>query len=211
MDHKTCAGCAGSSQQPRLNRRTVLIDAGLIGAGLISAGAAAVVTSGSARADDEDNPEAVAPPKADDILIQATGADAGKPIGPDAFITPNTLIQAWAKDPKSGLVRKGSRLNRVLLIRIDPASMNEDTKVRSVQGIIAYSDFCVHAGCWIETYHAQENAILCHCHSSMYDPRNSARVVGGPAKGPLAALPLKLVDGHLAAAAAFIGHLGIIT
>jgi rieske iron-sulfur protein len=199
MEDENCAGCKGGLLTEGVNRRTLLIGAGL----------AAFAAKGAA-ADDDDSPEAVAQPKAGDLLIQATGADAGKPIGLDAFKTPNTLIQAWAKDPTSGVVRKGSRLNRILLVKIDPASMDDDTKARSVQGVVAYSDFCVHAGCWIETYHAQDNVILCHCHSSMYDPRHSAQVTGGPARGPLAALPLKLTDGHFSAAAPFIGHLGLM-
>ncbi|WP_171034219.1 QcrA and Rieske domain-containing protein [Lichenicoccus roseus] len=200
MDEERCAGCCAGRPGDGVNRRTLLLGAGI-----------AALAGSAAHADDGDDPNAVAPPKADDLLIQATGGDAGKPIGVDAFTTPNTLIQAWAKDPKTGVVRNLSRLNRILLVKIDPAGMDDATRARSVNGVVAYSDFCVHAGCWIETYHAQENVIICHCHSSLYDPRHGAEVTGGPAKGPLAALSLKLVDGHFVAAAPFVGHLGIIT
>lgn len=200
MNEKRCAGCRDGQGADGVNRRTLLLGAGL-----------AALAGSAAHADDGDDPNAVAPPKAGDLLIQATGGDAGKPIGMDAFATPNTLIQAWAKDPKTGVVRNLSRLNRILLVKVDPAGMDDATRARSIEGVVAYSDFCVHAGCWIESYHAQDNAIVCQCHSSIYDPRHSAEVTGGPAKGPLAALPLKLADGHFIAAAPFAGRLGIIT
>jgi Rieske Fe-S protein len=50
----------------------------------------------------------------------------------------------------------------------------------------------------------------CSCHYSHYDPRAAAAVIDGPAPRPLAALPLKIVDGKLAVAKPFTGRVGIV-
>ncbi len=175
---------------------------------LFGTGLAALAVTGDADADTAQAPQAM-PPQAGDLLVQATGPQAGQPIGLPLFKTPNTLIQAWAKDPTSGVVRNGSRLNRVLLVKIDTAAMDDATRKRSAEGVVAYSDFCTHAGCWIETYHADNGVILCHCHGSAFDPTHGANVTGGPARAPLASLSLKIVDSHLVAAGPFDGRLGI--
>ena len=196
MDDNEHDVCPCTAMSDGVSRRTVLLGAG--------SAVLATVTDAAA-----DAAPATLPPQPDDLLVQANGLGAGQPIGLGAFATPDTAIQAWAKDPKSGVVRKRSRLNRVLLVRLDPATLDATTKQRSAEGVVAYSDFCTHAGCWIETYHAQDGLILCHCHGSMFDPKHGARVVGGPARAPLAGLPLKVVNAQLVVAGPFDGKLGV--
>ena len=43
----------------------------------------------------------------------------------------------------------------------------------------------------------------------MFDPKVGAKVVGGPAKGPLAGLPIKLEGDKLVVAGPFEGKLGV--
>jgi rieske iron-sulfur protein len=57
---------------------------------------------------------------------------------------------------------------------------------------------------------ADQQLLECSCHYSHYDPRAAAAVVDGPAPRPLAALPLKIVDGKLAVAKPFTGRVGIV-
>jgi rieske iron-sulfur protein len=115
---------------------------------------------------------------------------------------------AFPIDPQSKIVRDGSRLNQVLLIRLDAEAFVEDTKARSALGIVAYSAICTHAGCEVSDWLAQTQMLMCFCHYSQFDPKDGARVVDGPAPRRLAALPLKVVDGVLMAAGGFSGRVG---
>jgi rieske iron-sulfur protein len=54
----------------------------------------------------------------------------------------------------------------------------------------------------------EQNAFVCSCHASLYDPRNAAEVIDGPAPRPLAALGLKLKDGVVTVASTFSGRVG---
>jgi Rieske Fe-S protein len=121
-------------------------------------------------------------------------------------------VHAWPKDPKSSVVRKGSRLNEVVLVKLDPAELDEESRSRSADGIVAYSLICTHAGCpvseWVKAVEGDKNILKCPCHNSEFNPRESAQVVFGPAPRRLAALPLAIADGSLTVAAAYIGKVG---
>lgn len=180
---------------------------------LLATGLVAALADRHAAADEE-KPEKKAepekaPPQPGDEFVFAKGASKGKTVAVADLATVGTLLEVWAKDPASGAVRSKSRLNRVLLLRLDPASLDEATAKRSAEGIVAYSGFCTHAGCFIENYRPEEKVIFCHCHSSMFDPATSAKVVGGPAKAPLAALPVRIGDGKPLVAGEFEGKLGV--
>jgi Rieske Fe-S protein len=54
----------------------------------------------------------------------------------------------------------------------------------------------------------EHNAFVCSCHGSIFDPRNGAEVIDGPAPRPLPALGLKLKDGVVTVAATFSGRVG---
>lgn len=148
-------------------------------------------------------------PQPGDELVHASGDRKGQAVSPTDLQDGTGLVGAWAKDPASGTVRSGSRLNRVLLVRIDAEGVDEKTRKRVVEGgIVAYSGFCTHAGCAIENYKAEEQVIFCHCHSSVFDPRANGKVVSGPARRPLAGLPLKVEGERILVAGEFEGKLG---
>jgi Rieske Fe-S protein len=119
-------------------------------------------------------------------------------------------VLAWPMDPASNTVRKDSRLNKVLLLRLDPVALNRATQERAAEGVVAYSAICPHAGCEVNGWAAEQQLLECSCHFSHYNPREAAAVVDGPAPRPLAALPLKIIDGKLAVAKAFTGRVGIV-
>jgi Rieske Fe-S protein len=115
---------------------------------------------------------------------------------------------AYPMDPASNVVRDGSRLNQVMLLHLDARDLSEETRARAASGIIAYSAVCTHTGCDIWDWSAQTTTLKCPCHFSVFDVKNAARVVDGPAPRRLPALPLKLVNGIVTVAGAFVGRPG---
>ena len=150
-------------------------------------------------------------PQEDDRLVAAAKADAAtpeaaQPLAPEDVSGP---LIAWPMDAAARLVRNGSRLNKVVLLRVDPATLAGPTQGRAASGVVAYSAICPHAGCEVTDFIADRGILECPCHNSKYDPRDAAAVVEGPATRALAALPLKIIDGKLAVAGPFAGRLGI--
>lgn len=146
-------------------------------------------------------------PQENDRLIFAYGDRAGRIMQPGDLDIGARQVFAFSKDPVNGKVRDG-RLNQIVVVRLNPDWLGETTKARSADGIVAYSGVCTHAGCDIDIWVETENRLQCMCHESQFDPADAARVVGGPAPSPLAALPLKVVDGQLAVAGSFEGRVG---
>jgi Rieske Fe-S protein len=146
-------------------------------------------------------------PKAGDHLVPIEGSEP-RPLTPADV--PKMPLLAWPMDPKDGVVRNGSRLNRVLLVALDPATLERATRQRAADGVVAYSAICTHQGCEVTRLVADSKLLECPCHESRYNPRDGAAVVDGPAPRPLPALPLALADGKLVVAKPFIGRPGVI-
>jgi Rieske Fe-S protein len=179
-------------------RRTVLIAGLAATAGLPRAGVAAG-TSPSAK-----NQR----PQEGDHFVHVSGDKAGKPVQIDDLPVGGPQVLAWPVDPQSETVRDGSRLNQVLLVRFDPAELDEETRAHAADGVVAYAATCSHAQCPVTGWIAEQKLFHCACHQSEYDPRHDAKVVGGPAPRPLPALPLRQENGTLVAAGTFIGRVG---
>jgi rieske iron-sulfur protein len=145
-------------------------------------------------------------PKEGDQLVAIRAAE---PVALSPGDIPASQILAWPMEPGSNLVRSGSRLNKILLVRLDPATLVGPTQERAVDGVVAYSAICPHAGCEVDGWVAEQSILECPCHNSRYDPRDAAAIVEGPSTRALAALPLKIVDGKLTIAQPFIGRVGI--
>jgi rieske iron-sulfur protein len=144
-------------------------------------------------------------PKEGDYLvaIDAAGTDG---LSPKDIAGP---VIAWPMDPAAKLIRNGSRLNKVLLVRLDPETLVGPTRERAADGIVAYSAICPHAGCEVSGWIDEQKIFECPCHNSKYNPREGAAIVEGPTTRGLAALPLKIVNDRLVVAKPFIGRLGI--
>ncbi|WP_298879273.1 Rieske 2Fe-2S domain-containing protein [uncultured Bradyrhizobium sp.] len=160
----------------------------------------------------EDAPGSDERPQKGDLLVFSEGDSEGKLIKAADLRLGGPPVHAWPQDPKSSVVRSASRLNELLIIKLDPAELDEQTKARAVDGILAYSAICAHAGCpvtaWVKSDVGEKDVFKCMCHNSEYDPREGAQVVFGPAPRRLAALPLALADGSLSVAGGFIGKVG---
>jgi len=148
-------------------------------------------------------------PKEGDLLV-ANGVEPAVPLEPKDIPRDGRPLLAWPMEPTAKVVRSGSRLNKVLLIRLDPATLVGPTRERAADGVVAYSAICPHAGCEVDLWSAEQKMLECSCHYSHYDPRNGAAVLDGPTPQPLAALPLKLAEGKLVVAKPFTARVGIV-
>lgn len=167
----------------------------------------AVPVSGVSQEPDE---ASLLPPQENDVLVYSFGDDSGKVIGIGELLVDAKQIFAWAMDPVSGIVRNGSRLNQVVLIRVDTARMSAQTASKSINGLVAYSGVCSHTGCDVTDWNGEFLRFQCPCHESQFDPADGARVVGGPAPWQLATLPLKNIDGRVGVAGTFEGRVGFM-
>jgi len=146
-------------------------------------------------------------PREGDLLVKA-GDAATTPLTPDDIPLGAKHTLAWAMDPSDKTVRSGSRLNQLLLVRLDPQALTPETRARSAAGVVAYTAICTHNGCDIDDWLVTEQLLSCSCHSSSFDPKDGGRVVDGPAPRVLPALPLKVADGRLVVAKPFTSPVG---
>jgi Rieske Fe-S protein len=154
----------------------------------------------------QDDPAALRP-KRGDVLIKV-GDAARTPLTPADLPLATGYTMAWAMDPADKTVRSGSRLNQVLLLRFDPASLTAETRARAADGVVAYTSICTHNGCDIDNWLAKEQQLFCSCHESIFDPRDGGRVLDGPAPRALPALPLTIAAGALVVSKPFTTPVG---
>lgn len=142
-------------------------------------------------------------PARGDRLVTADGAGTAVPLKVTDIVAGRKPIQAFPLEVASGTRRDGSRFNKVLLVRFDPATLDADTRARSADGVLAYSAVCTHEGCDVTEYVADEKALMCFCHFSKFAPCEAGKVVAGPAPRNLPYLPLRSNNGELEVAGVF--------
>jgi rieske iron-sulfur protein len=198
------AGHAPRTTYAHQTRRSLIVTA-------LAAGTC--LATGRCAGAEEGQPGSDERPQTGDLLVVSEGPQSGQVIKPSDLKPGGPPLHAWPKDSRTSVVRDGSRLNEVLIIKLDPAELDDDTRARFPDGIVAYSAICTHAGCpvtaWVKGEGSDRNVLKCMCHNSEYDPRTSARVVFGPAPRRLAALPLAISGDSLAVAAPFAGKVGV--
>lgn len=196
MKKTSICRCGGTRPEPNGRRSFIQLALG--------AGAALSFRKGLAEEQGDSN----ARPQSGDRFVFSDSSDEPKEITPADLVPGAPQVLAWPKDPATHTVRNGSRLNQVLLVRFDPASLDDETRPHAAEGIVAYSAVCTHAQCSVVGWNQQKQVLHCDCHQSEYDPRQNAKVVFGPAPRSLPALPVKIVDGALTAAGGFLGKAG---
>jgi len=192
---QSCQACHTSRL---LNRRTLLKSIFGVGVSLHLAGLATNAA---------DDPKKMRP-QVGDLFVFSLGDRQGQVITPQEVPIGGPPIIAYPMDPGTQTVRDGSRLNRVLLVRLMPADFTESTRTATADGIVGYSAVCTHTGCDVVGWQSETKELLCPCHASAFNPRDRARVLGGPAPRALPLLPLQLADGKLTVASPFSGRVG---
>jgi ubiquinol-cytochrome c reductase iron-sulfur subunit len=92
----------------------------------------------------------------------------------------------------------------VLLMRLDPSLLSEESRAGSYNGIVAYSKICTHMGCPVALYEQQTHHLLCPCHQSTFDLTKNCEVIFGPAKRALPQLDIEVdAEGYLVARSGF--------
>ena len=130
-----------------------------------------------------------------------------------AEIEPQSFYTAFPEGADPELL--GSPL---VLVRTDPSALRLPAGRGdwAPDGIVAYSKICTHAGCAVALFRKPtfplvepQEALICPCHYSTFDPFTGGTVLYGPAGRPLPQLPLAIdATGYLRAAGNFSGRVG---
>ena len=147
-------------------------------------------------------------PQVGDVLVFADGVRARAAITPNDLAAGAPPISAWPMDRSNNVVRDGSRLNLVRIVRIDAHLLSAKAAESAADGILAFAAMCSHAGCDVLGWNADAHHLVCPCHGSQFDALDAAAVVQGPATKPLALLPLKVEGGELLVARGFTRQVG---
>jgi len=129
-------------------------------------------------------------PKEGDLLVSAESETV---LAPTDIPLGGPPVLAWPMNATDKTVRKDSRLNKILLLRLDSATLVGATKDRAAAGVVGYSAICPHTACEVDGWMADQQILECSCHYSHYNPREGAAV-----------------DGKLAVARPFTSRVGII-
>ncbi len=100
------------------------------------------MAAGRSAAAQEDQPGGDERPQKGDLLVLSEGDRQGEVVRPGDLTLGGPPVHAWPQDPKSSVIRKGPRLNEILVIKLDPGELDEETRSRSADGIVAYSVIC---------------------------------------------------------------------
>ncbi len=142
-----------------------------------------------------------------DLLVPSKG-DATAPLKVDDIKVGTKPVLVWPFDLKEKKAKSDSRLNKLMLVRIDPAELSEEMKPHSVNGVIAYSAICTHQGCDVTEFVAADKLLMCFCHFSKFNPGDGS-VAKGPAARSLPYVPLAEKDGYLVVAGGFSNKPGV--
>ncbi len=181
----------------RSNRRAVLKGALGLGAALPALRVAAAEDAAKSG------------PQVGDQFVFFSGDKKGELVTPDDLPVGGPQVMAWPVDPKTKVVRNGTRFNQVVLLRLDPAQLDQQTRVNAADdGVVAYSAICTHQGCPVSMWNKEAGTLFCACHSSQYNPEAAGKVVDGPAPRRLPMLPVKEDGGQLVVAGNFTSRIG---
>jgi ubiquinol-cytochrome c reductase iron-sulfur subunit len=111
--------------------------------------------------------------------------------------------------PEGWDVRQSAGATLLIRVAADALELPASRRGWTVDGVIAYSKLCSHAGCPVGLYADEAHQLLCPCHHSIFDVLDGAQPVEGPASHPLPQLPLGTdADGFLIATGPFSGPVG---
>src|SRR5215472_16782718 len=128
---------------------------------LLAALAADACLAGKSASSEDDKPGSDERPRNGDLLVVSEGEHQDAIFKPDDQKLGALPVRAGPKDSKTSVVSTGSRLNEILVIRRDPVELDEETRRRCADGIVAHSGVCSYAGCsatgWLKAEQSDKN------------------------------------------------------
>ncbi|HEX2192852.1 MAG TPA: Rieske (2Fe-2S) protein [Acidimicrobiales bacterium] len=101
----------------------------------------------------------------------------------------NTILTVFPEDhPESADAQ-------TVLLRLPPDVRAPGPEGWTVEGVVAFSKICTHAGCPVGLYQADTQELFCPCHQSTFSVPQGAKPTFGPATRRLPQLPIG-VDGQ---------------
>jgi len=113
--------------------------------------------------------------------------DDGQPVRASA-LAPNSVITVYPE----GHVESAD--SQTLLIRLPDGVPTPGPPDWTVEGVVAFSKICTHAGCPVGLYQAETHDLFCPCHQSTFSVVDGAAPRFGPATRPLPQLPIGVDD-----------------
>ena len=184
-----------------IDRRTVLV-----GGAALSTGVAGGI--GAAEAAGKDRPERMPVAEGDRFMLRK-GPAKGELLRPDTLVIDAQGFEAFPYDPASEMERDRNRLNRLIVLRLDPEDLDAETRAMSANGVLAFSAVCTHQGCTIGAWVEETRHLKCHCHLSEFDATAGGAVRGGPARRQPPMVPLAIdMEGYVVATGPFTAEPG---
>lgn len=134
------------------------------------------------------------PPQTGDRIQIIKGTLKDQLLRPELLETGARPFEAFPIDHTADVLRRKNRLNRMLVLKLDPAEMDEETRERSIDGVLVFSALCTHRSCTIKSWKAEERHLRCHCHLSEFAALSGGSVKSGPARRQLPMVPVGLDD-----------------
>jgi Rieske Fe-S protein len=187
---------SSTGRDPRLTRRGVLLGVGLAGLGGVLAGCSTAAVPYDAN-------EAGIPPDAPAPGAMPSSGAMTSPAAPgsgamSASPAPRGGQTSRAARKKAKPKPKGTVLGAASDVPVGGGAIYTAAKVVVTQPASgqykAFSAVCTHVGCLVNK--VTSGTIGCPCHGSEFKITDGA-VVAGPAPSPLAARPVKIVDGQV--------------
>lgn len=141
-----------------------------------------------------------------DLLVPAKGEQ--KPVRLDDIKVGAKPVLVFPFDEKAQKPRDESRLNKLLLVRLEDAELTDELRARSVGGVLAFSAICTHQACDVTEYVVADKLLMCFCHFSKFSPADGT-VAKGPASKSLPWVPLAQKDGFVVIAGDFSAKPGV--
>ncbi len=101
----------------------------------------------------------------------------------------NTILTVFPED------HPDSPDSQTILLRLPPGVRVPGPGDWTVEGVVAFSKICTHAGCPVSLYQAETQELFCPCHQSTFSVPQGAKPTFGPAARSLPQLPIG-VDGQ---------------
>jgi ubiquinol-cytochrome c reductase iron-sulfur subunit len=119
------------------------------------------------------------------------------PLGGVVMALPENLLEVEEADKNLNARAKAP----LILVRMQPDEIRvQQGDNWDVDGVVAYSRICTHAGCPVGLYEQRTHHLLCPCHQSTFDLADAGNVVFGPAARRLPQLAITVDDeGYLVA------------